>query len=312
MSRHLKQHIDQIADDIAESLKDASIGYFDIGIQLYEEGRKQPWKGFQPILGNLAISCELILKAIIAKKMFSCLYPNLSKDALAMLNHPSAMPSGTTPNAFIGDLRNFTEKAIDISQATSYFYQLYPDKKQEFKSHLSLLAPIRNISVHGAFPEFQKYHLERVAFIACKLFKLAKEENTFKWLYVATNDSLIDGIIKRYSEERVNKVHKAIEQAKKKSKSIDFLYAWTFGSNEWDMRDEKCPVCKNDAVCYGYTEEDSYDQTVTLFFVKDQFECDNCGLTLDDSAELELAGIEPSDDLEEYMEEWYEYKAANK
>lgn len=311
MSEELGKHLNRISDDIAKSLQDAALDYFNLGIRLYQDGKKRPWQGFQAVLGNLSIACELLLKAIIARKMFSCLYPNLSKEALAMLHYPEAMPAGTTPNTFIGDLRSFTEKVIDISQATSYFYQLYPDKKQEFKPHLSLLAPIRNIAVHAAFPEFQKYHLERVAYIACKLFKLAKDDEVFKWLFMISNQQEIDGIIKRYDDERVTKVHKAIEQAKTKSKSLDFLYAWNFGSNEWEMRDEKCPVCKNDAICCGYTEEDETEDGISLWFVKDQFECDNCGLVLDDSDELELAGIETSDDLEAYLEEWFEYKAAN-
>ncbi|AZR82343.1 hypothetical protein [Thiomicrospira sp. S5] len=312
MSEELGKYLNRISDDIAKSLQDTALDYFNLGIRLYQDGRKRPWQGFQTVLGNLSIACELLLKAIIARKMFSCLYPNLSKEALAMLHYPEAMPPGATPNVFIGDLRNFTEKVIDISQAISYFYQLYPDKKQEFKPHLSLLAPIRNIAVHAAFPEFQKYHLERVAYIACKLFQLAKDDEVFKWLFMISNQQEIDSIIKRYDDERVTKVHKAIEQAKIKSKSLDFLYAWNFGSNEWEMRDEKCPVCKNDAICYGYTEEDETEDGISLWFVKDQFECDNCGLVLDDADELELAGIETSDDLEPYLEEWFEYKAANK
>lgn len=312
MSEELKKHLDRISDDIAKSLQDAALSYFNLGIRLYIDGKKRPWEGFQAVLGNLSISCELLLKAIIARKMFSCLYPNLSKEALAMLHYPASMPSGATPNSFIGDLRNFSEKVIDISQATSFFYQLYPDRKQEFKPHLSLLAPVRNIAVHAAFPEFQKYHLERVAYIACKLFKLAKDDGVFKWLFLISNEKEIDVIIKRYNEERVNKVHQSIEQAKAKSKSLDFLYAWNFGSNEWEMRDEKCPVCQNDAICYGYTEEDETEDGISLLFIKDQFECDNCGLILDDAEELELAGIETSEDLEAYLDEWFEHKAANK
>jgi len=123
MSKELGKHLDRISDDIAKSLQDAALDYFNLGTRLYQDGKKHPWQGFQAVLGNLSIACELLLKAIIARKMFSCLYPNLSKEVLAMLHYPEVMPSGATPNAFIGDLRTFTEKVIDISQATSFYIQ---------------------------------------------------------------------------------------------------------------------------------------------------------------------------------------------
>ena len=59
-------------------------------------------------------------------------------------------------------------------------------------------------------------------------------------------------------------------------------------------------------------EEDETEDGISLLFIKDQFECDNCGLILDDAEELELAGIETSEDLEAYLDEWFEHKAANK
>lgn len=319
MGNELKKYLDATADDIAKSLQGAALEYFNLGIRLYEKTRKGRFAGLQVVLGNLSISCELLLKAIVARKIFSCLYSNLSKEALAMLNYPLSMPKGTTPNSFIGDLRNFTERVIDIQQATSYFYQLYPKNKQEFKPHLSLLAPIRNTAVHAAVPGFQKYHLERIAYIACKLFKLAKDEGMFDREISTFQESQIDNIIMQYNEERINKVHKAIEAARLKSKSLNSIPSSIGNFDKWEMRVERCPACQNEAFCYGYVEafresefgvqhDSGYDNVAVLFFYKERFKCENCELTLDDVEELNLAKIKISKNLEEEIEEWSQHE----
>lgn len=304
-----------MANQITLSLQNAAKEYFDVGISLYFERKKNSLKGFQPVLGNFAIACELLLKAFISEKIFFCLYSNLSKEAQAMILYPESMPSGTTPNKFIGDIRSFKENIIDINQAISYFYQLYPEIKQEYKPHLKLLSSIRNVAVHAAFPKFQKYHLERIAYITCKIFLHAIEKKAFKLFHISNYED-IEKIVSSYDDERVKKVHKAIEQANKKSKSIDFLLSSVLIENEMEMNVEICPVCENDAVCYGYTEEEyeegsEDEEGLSLWFFKDQFECESCGLMLDDSSELELAGINTVAGSNMDIDEWFAHTRAD-
>ncbi len=308
MSSHLKLHLERTRNDIADALGNSAKEYFDLGMKLYEDRRKYPYRGFQAILGNLAISVELLLKCVVARKIFPLLYEGLSREAQAILTNPESMPDGTLPNAFLGDLRSFTQKAIDLNQAISYFYLLFPKQKHEYSPHLKLLSSIRNVSVHGAVPSFQLYHLERVAYIACKLFLLAKEEKIIRW-YFMSNEAAARKVVSKFDEERIHKVHRAIEDAKKKSKSIDHLWSISLSNDEWEFRSETCPVCQNDASVYGYTEEDTHEEESTLWFYKEQFECDSCGLVLDDAEELELAGIETVEDISSEIEKWYSYQA---
>lgn len=310
MNSGLKQHIGQVEEEIADALGNAAKEYFDLGLRLYKDRKKYPYHGFQAILGNFSISVELLLKCIVARKVFPKLYEGLSNEAQAILISPEAMPKGTLPNHFLGDLRSFTQKTIDLSQAISYFYLFYPDLRQEFGSHLKLLASIRNASVHGAVPSFQLYHLERVAYVACKLFLLAKKDKLFRW-YFMPNEEFAGEVVSKFDDQRVQKVHKAIAQAQKKSKTIDILHSFTIlGGDEWDIRTERCPVCQNDGFIYGYAEEDVVDSEVTLWYFKNEFGCDECGLRLDDVSELELAGIEITEDITSELDKWREKQAS--
>ncbi len=306
MTTDLKRHLQRAQSDIADALGNSAKEYFDLGMGLYQDRRKYPYRGFQAILGNLAVSVELLIKCIVARRMFPLLYEGLGREAQAILTFPEQMPDGTMPNSFLGDLRSFSQKAIDLNQSVSYFYLLYPKLKQEYSPHLKLLAAIRNVSLHGAVPSFQLYHLERVAYIACKLFLLAKDENLLRWYFIK-NENVTKSVVEKFDEQRIAKVHKAIENAKNKSKSLEYLRTMIFDGDEWERRTESCPVCKNEAHAYGYTEADEDEDGTTLWFYKDQFECEECGLALDDVAELELAGLDVMEDISNYLEEWLEF-----
>lgn len=307
MNKELKKYLDKITDEVANSLQGAALAYFNIGIQLYEQKWNDSFGGSQIVLGNLSIACELLLKTIIARRMFGCLYANLSPEVLAVLHYPDSMPAETMPNVFVSDLRNFTEKSIDIGRAASLFHLLYPSKKQEFKSDLNLLARIRNIAVHAAFPKFQKYQLERVAYIACKLFKLAKDDKIFKGKFSISNESQINKIIALYDKNRIGKVDKAIEAARKQLKTIKLVLLLEPDFNKWEARIETCPVCENDALCYGYTDRVIDRDGHRLVFFKEQFKCENCKLNLDDFEELRCVDIKILEDVEYSFLEWLAY-----
>lgn len=307
MTEKLKAHIDKSTLDIVRSLENASAAYLKIGIDLYIENKKNSWKSFQPTVGNLSIACELLLKVFVARNMFSNLYPNLKKESQAILNYPTVMPSSTTINRFIGDLTSFSEKVIDFNQAISLFYLLYPQKKQELQPHFHFLSSVRNISVHAALPEFQRYHLERIAYISSKLFLHARDEKINR--VTISIDKRLEKIIQEYDDYRVKKVHDAIQAAKNKAKSLETLWKVNdWYDDDWGSLDETCPVCTNNALSYGSTEEDEASGRYTLLFFKESFECEHCGLVLEDEEELQLAGIQTCEDISSYYDDWVESK----
>lgn len=85
--------------------------------------------------------------------------------------------------------------------------------------------------------------------------------------------------------------------------------------DHWEHKVITCPICSSDAILSGETDvvhwnPDQYREIPphSLGFFPDSFQCDECGLTLDDYDELNLAGIstdfddfDRTDELEEYL-----------
>ena len=303
MAKQLKQYISEIEKEIAESLRVGACTYFNLALTLYAERERGNLSSFQAILGNFAVSVELLLKSVVASKLFPLLYEGLTRESLAILLFPERMPAQTLPHQFIGELRNFSQKTIDLNQAISCFFILYPEQKQELGSHLKLLSRIRNVAVHGATPSFQIYHLERLSYIACKLFLYVKRRRLFDRLDIDSEQARKR--VESYDLGRVSIVHDKIEKAKSRTKSIQHLWSASDRRDDWGWRYEACPVCKNEAQLSGYTEEQRQEEKSYLFFYKETLECHGCGLFLDDAAQLSLAGVTHREDISDLLEDWY-------
>lgn len=77
----------------------------------------------------------------------------------------------------------------------------------------------------------------------------------------------------------------------------------------------QCPVCGSDGVVSGETNaEPDYDEDgiggFYLTFLAETFECEQCGLQLEDYDEMQIAGVDPddidrSDEADKWQEEHY-------
>ena len=305
MSNFIK-YIDELKRDIVHSLKDSSKAYYTTGMDLFHTLRTRSYLEYQPAVGNLCIAVELLLKAIIAQKAFRYLYANIPTEVQPMLTNPESLDSSFRPRKFTTDLKSFQQyNTIELNPAIALYFQFYPSKKQEFKPYFKLLSTIRNVSVHAALPSFQRYDLDRVAYIATKLFCFAENEKFFPYFYLLLNEKT-QKFIKGYDSERVERVQKAIELARKKSKEIEHYGTMISSSDEWEYMVISCPVCGSDSFINGYTEEDGNPEDgPCLTFYADSFQCEDCGLELIDSQELELAGIELFHDRSDEIEKFY-------
>jgi len=202
---------------------------------------------------------------------------------------------------------------LSLINAYHCFYLFFPDKKQEFKHYFSSLAAIRNRSVHGSVPDFQKYELEMLAYFSTKLFLFVKEMKIHKYYHFSTSTKT-ENFLQFYEEEKVKKVKKAIEAATKKAKSVTIDYSGSF-FDSWDWMNLQCPICGSDAEVSGETEAQEDEDGVNLNFNCETLTCSECDLVLEDYEELELAGMETSvdrsEDLYQWMEEQYGGEAMN-
>jgi len=299
-----RKEVDRLKNQIAGDLRSSARSYHNIGFDVFHESRMKRWVDFQPAIGNLCISVELLLKAVVAEKALAMLYSGLPDEVKLLLCYPESLTKDHNSASYISDLKSFSYKAIELDKSISLFHHFYPELKQEFKSLFSSLAAIRNISVHASVPDFQKYELESIAYHSTKLFQKIAELKIFKF-FVHQIDKKTENFIKYYEEEKVKKVKSALENSRKKVKSGK-IEEQSFCSNDWETMSLECPICWKDGTCSGETEETSDNDGRYLTFQCESFSCEACGLELEDFEELQLAGLETSIDRTDEVDQWCE------
>lgn len=297
-----RKEVDKLRDQISRDLRSSARSYYKIGMDSFHETRRRSWVDFQPAIGNLCISVELLLKAVVAEKALAMLYSGLPDEALLLLCYPESLTETHNSLSYANDLKYFVFKAIEIDKAVSLFYHFHPELKQEYKSFLSSLSSIRNISVHASVPDFQRYELESIAYHSTKLFIKISEINVFKYFSVQV-EKKTENFLKYYEEEKIKKVKQALEEARKKVKSgkLDLCSVYC---DDWDSMSHECPICGSSGVLLGETEENSDEDGITLTFECESFSCEACGLELEDYDELTLANIDTTVDRDSDVDDW--------
>ncbi len=300
-----------LTDGISRDLSKSACSYYRIGIEQFHESRSKSWVDFQPAVGNLAISVELLLKSIVARKAISQLYTNLPEEAKLLLNYPESFAGGHNSMAIASDLRAFAYKTIELDKCVALFWLFYPDSKQEYKQFFFSLSAIRNVSVHASIPDLRKYELERLAHYSTKLFVFVKESRIHPFFFFLSDDTT-DAFMDQYRDDKVKKVKKAIQEAMDVVKKGELADSSAL-TDDWDSMVTTCPVCDSDAIVSGETEEGAGENELTLWFQPASFRCDSCGLVLEDYDELGYAGLRESlervGDVDRWIGERYEYES---
>ncbi len=275
---------------ISSELAASAGSYYRIGIDAFFKSRKNTWSDFQPAIGNLAISVELLLKSIVAKRAISMLYVGLPDELNLFLSHPEASSATFNFDRYASDLAEFHFKAIEFDKAISLFYLISPEGKERFRKFLSNLSKLRNQSVHGTISDIRKYELDRLAYLSANLFLYVNETKLLDHFYFAA-DKNTSNFLKSYTDDQIAKVKKNVEAAQNrvKKENIERESLW---DDEWDFLVLQCPVCGGDGICEGETQHEFDEGELRLTFYADNFSCNSCGLVLDDYDELVLAGME--------------------
>jgi hypothetical protein len=324
----VRNHISRLQSEHQRQLREAAIDYLRTGLDLFRRYRRktaidhpQPiivvdpeYNNPQAALGNLAISVELMLKAIIAGKSLLLLFKNLPLEFRVLLTLPDNLPPDFNWRAFEMDLRSANCKAIEFDECVSIFYVFFPSLKQSLQSHLKFLSGLRNASVHSILPPFSRFEVERAAYVAIHVHKVLNDTLDTSGLdflsytgYVLSDEDR--DFVATFQGERLNRVKKKIDDAKKDSKRLAGQRV-TRTTDDWDHYVTSCPICDNDVVLEGCTKEDEIrygedDFEMMLRFFPSSYRCPECGLTLDDFDELQIAGIpiqfDRSDEIDEYL-----------
>jgi hypothetical protein len=156
--------------------------------------------------------------------------------------------------------------------------------------------------------------VERAAYVAIRVHEVLNDVPGTSGLgflsytgYVLSDED--KEFIAAFQGERLNRVKRKIDEAKKASKRLTGQRV-TRTVDDWDHYVIHCFICDNDVVLEGYTEaeavwygEDNYE--TMLSFYPSSYHCPECGLVLDDLDELQIAGVpnqfDRSDEIEEYL-----------
>lgn len=318
-----QQYSGSIRNELQGELTRSAIGYLKSGLELFHKERTRPHSCIEPAIGNLAIAVELMLKTLAVKNNPLLLFKGLPLEVRTLFACPNALPEKDFNwRPYDIDLRSFNYETVDLNELIKLFYILFPNQRQALRPCFSLLSRCRNASLHSSLPSFQCYELERTAYLALQVFQLLDELETFGRIFEFSDGSknfmrnsyvLTDKdkkFLSSFEEERAERVKNKVEEAKRKSKELDHRSINIPIVDDWNLYTTACPICGSEGVLTGETEinyEELHDEFPHpyLLFLADTFECGECGLTLDDAKELELAGMDICYDRPESdMDKW--------
>lgn len=296
-----------LQSEITKKLSTAGNDYLRVGLDRFHSLNGTSNNNYQACIGNICIGTELLLKSIISDRVFIQLFSNLPLEVQVKLTDKKTGKFVQIPPYHRQNIENFTTKTIEFDQAIGIFYHLHPSAKQDFTPFLKTISGIRNISVHGAIPEFQVYNSEWIAYSAISLMKYLGEQN-YHFLYKLKSTEVDEEFHKAFDSERNKRVQKAVKEAQNKAKNItpsliDLI------DDEWHLLVIECPICHSDAFLEGYSDIeyeqiDVDDADGWLNFYGESFECEECGLKLNGVEELELVRIESVHDRTDDIDAW--------
>ena len=296
MSRLPKEYCASIQEKIHRELAGSGVGYLKTGLELFRKNRNSTSPLIEPAIGNLAIAIELMIKAFLAKNNLVLLFRDLPLELKILFTCPENLSSDSLNlRLYDNELRSFAYKTFELDELIASFYTFFPEERQALRPYFRLLSRCRNASIHLSLPSFQRYELERTAYLALSVFKiLTGNKYSLSFYYHLTKED--EQFLSEYNEERIERVRRKIEEAKENAKKIEAKDIQILVDG-WDVYETECLICGCGGMLTGDTQvEADFDEdgiaNPYLIFLADTFKCDGCGISLDDVKELQLAGMD--------------------
>lgn len=306
------QELQQLRNELSRDLRESALRYLEVGLDLFYREREHDRFHIQPAIGNLSTAIELMIKAFLAEAHLTLVFDNLPDELRAIILCPEQTTRSLMP-AYKHGLKGFRFKTIDLEKSIAMFKCFFDIEKLELEPYFKLLSRHRNAALHGSLPIYEKYELERIAYLALKVKEaLGKKSENGSSLLKSKCDK---EFLKAYDENRVFNVAKKIEAAKEKANRSDVVESYC-SVDDWDTYVTVCPVCGVDAILLGSTDvaldidEDGEANPYPVFLAY-SLECDNCGLALNDTEELRLAGVGLKYERLEDIDKWIEEQCAD-
>lgn len=298
-----KSSIQKLSSNFQRELSHAASAFLQEGLATFHRARIPPLQ--QVALVNIAVACELLTKAYLAKKSLSLVFSDLSPEEMVTLQFVKDISAeAQSPVALKLKFREFRFRTF--SDCLSMLYTFKPALRSEYGSALFNLGSIRNAGVHSAISSNAVHDIDRSAYVALKLFQEIRSD-AGSFFYQKPADVTF---LKRFSEAQNTKVRKALDTARRIFRSKAFVVTHS-ESDGWDEYLIDCPVCDCHALVTGTTENegdlvgpDEYEET--LNFYATSFACNGCKLKLSNEEEMRLAGVDRIIDRSADLDGWHE------
>lgn len=305
----MSERFDSLKKDLSARLAASARAYLAPALERFHAKRDPGDAEAQALIGNFSAGIELTLKAFLAGANPALVYKDLPVEATAFFQAPEAVPPSYNWRPYELDLREFAYKTVSFEDAVRAFYVFFPDRKQLLRPYFKLARELKDLSLGGSLGRVEPYETEKAAYLALVVSELARTHAVSPApAYVPTEKDR--RFARDYDEERKKRVAENLAAAREKAKTlkVDITYNDPGFDEGWDAFDARCPVCKNWAFLTGTTdircEAEGKKERESLEFRADTFECDSCGLYLEDVEELKLADVSLTYDRSEDLAKW--------
>lgn len=295
--------MNKVIQEFQRDLSIAATSFVNEGLASFHRSASQNTQ--QVALVNIAIGCELLIKAYLARKSVALIFSDLSPEDQVALQCPKELKKGQRSNSAV-KLKFREMKTRQFDDCLSMLYVFEPQLRERFGSGLKRISLMRNVGAHQVLSSHAVHEVDRSADVVLQLFEELKAEAKC-WRPQNKEDA---AFLKRFSAERNAAVKKAIEDARKRFQAEAFLLSeFDKDDCDWEEYGIECPVCGSTANLAGTTEyersgRDPEDEMLTFF--ASSFECDGCGLKLGDEEEMRLAGIDTGIDRNDDLDRWHD------
>ena len=299
-----------LGSELSKPLAAAAGVYLETGLGLFHRSKPAEMGKSQAAIGNLALGIDLAIKALLVRTDPALAFKDLPIEARTMLAAGSAA-KGFNGRPYELDLKDFSFEPVGTEDAVRAFYVFFPERKQMLRPYFKLLHELRSLSLQTTLGAVKPDELPRIAYLALSAVALISKHLE---LYRITDADT--AFLRRYESDRADRVRTRLEAAREKTKTlkVDITFNDPSPPEGWEAFDARCPACKNWAFLSGTTdircEKKAGKEEESLDFFADTFDCDACGLLLDDMEELKLADIPIVYDRSEDLPKWREDKNA--
>ena len=305
MTGYFRELTNRMILDFGETARE----FLETGLTVFHSRLDRDRSSAQVVVMNLGSAVEFMFRSFLAARNPGLLFRNIPPDLRVLITVPDQLPSLFQWRRFDFDLQSGRYEMIDFDECAACYYLFFPELKQILHPNLTTLSSLMKLGRNTTLPPVNSYDLERIVYSVLQVGVSLHGNDDFD-VPAYTMSSRDEDFFRSYNTKRIERVELALAQAREGGNEADSDHAETVIAYNWDTCVTPCPVCLSNGLLDGYTEtavgSDGEDIKPELDFFATRFQCDECGLILNDSEEMKLAKMNTIYDRSEELDKWFE------